>query len=149
MHFNDDSWSRVVTAASLVVFAAMFLGTQRAHADEIYLCEGRRVVILTEANRRQMRADPCVSAWRPAMPHAGKELAAADKKQEPRLDNGPSPLASLVDHNVEQPRARNFRSAEMKITVEKPRKASKRSRKARADNRGHGLRYYGDGIWAQ
>lgn len=135
--------------ASLAVFCSLFLGTQRAHADEIYLCEGRRVVIVTEANRQEMRSDPCVSAWRPAMPHKGKQLAAADKKVEPRLEVGPSPLASLVDHNVEMPKVRGYRSAEMKITVEKPRKASKKSRQARADLRRHGLRHYGDGIWAQ
>lgn len=148
MHFNDENWNRLVVSATLFVFSSVFFGTQRAHADEIYLCEGRRVVIVTEANRQEMRSDPCVSAWRPVLPAQAKQLAAADVKSVPAVDKGPSPLASLVDHNIEKPKVRRSYSAEMKITQEKPRKASKSTRHARSDRK-EGLRNYGNGILAQ
>lgn len=148
MHFNDDNWKRAVATASLFVFSSIVLGTQRAHADEIYLCEGRRVVIVTEANRQEMRKDPCVSSWRAAMPSHGKQIASVETNKESRHEQGPSPLASLVDHNVEKAKVRGYRG-EMKITLEKPKTASKKSRQARSDRNQHGLRRYGDGIWAQ
>ena len=163
MFHEDNGFRDMFIYGSIAMLAALALPSKRAHAAEIYLCgDGRMVELTADTRPDALRSEACVKSWynerqkaltaklgKPAP--VGAQIAQTTAYQiqtsaiEPALDGddmtndakkpgAPSKLASADGRHGNKKIARN-RS-----------QPSQTNRVARADK---GLRYMGDGIYAQ
>jgi hypothetical protein len=143
---------------SIAMLAALALPSKKAQAAEIYLCGDGRMIELNNSNRTTAgREDTCITSWynerdkavvsKSGKP-AGQGVAAAKSSGYQIQTAAIEPLVNAVEvpegTAMPKPSALREKLAGERRTQRAP------ARKSAAVNRAHkGLRYMGDGIYAE
>ena len=166
MFYEDNGFRDMFIYGSIAMLAALTLPSQRAHAAEIYLCgDGRTVELAADTRSDALRTDACVTSW---YNERQKTLAAKLGKPSSAVAQVAQTTAYQIQTSAIEPAldgddvaaddagSTRKRGALSKMALADARHAGKTGRTrapashtgrvARADR---GLRYMGDGIYAQ
>ena len=163
MFHEDNGFRDMFIYGSIAMLAALALPSKRAHAAEIYLCgDGRTIELTADTRSDAMRTDACVKSWYSERQKAltaklGKPVVvAAQVAQTTAYQIQTSAIEPTVDgedmaNEGKKPAApsklalADVRHGKKKVARNRS-QPSHTNRVARADK---GLRYMGDGIYAQ
>ena len=162
MFYEDNGFRDMLIYGSAALLATLAMPAKRAHAAEIYLCADGRMLEVDNASRTQAIQDTCVASWYAERDKAidvklgrGKGLVAAwatgEQTSGYQIQTAAiEPLVNAVELPDRpaasgKPRLAAVPPEERRARVAKPRHGHSSGRTAAAK----GLRYMGDGIYAE